>query len=56
MTEAQRIAAYESAIATLWQADAAHDMGHLRRAFELFEQKIDQKINRLTNKNVDTIQ
>ena len=39
MTEAQRIAAYESAIATLWQADAAHDMGHLRRAFELFEQK-----------------
>ncbi len=35
MTEAQRIAAYESAIATLWQADAAHDMGHLRRVWRM---------------------
>ena len=35
MTEAQRIAAYESAIAALWQADAAHDMGHLRRVWRI---------------------
>lgn len=35
MTEAQRIAAYESAIATLWQADAAHDIGHLRRVWRM---------------------
>ena len=35
VTEAQRIAAYESAIATLWQADAAHDIGHLRRVWRM---------------------
>jgi uncharacterized protein len=35
VTEAQRIAVYESAIAALWQADAAHDLGHLRRVWHM---------------------
>ena len=35
MTQAHRIAAYESAIAALWQADGAHDLGHLRRVWRM---------------------
>ena len=35
MTEADRIARYETAIAALWQADGAHDIGHLRRVWRM---------------------